>query len=450
MTAQDLRRGGASLRGGPAFVLLLVAAAFLVRPTLIGGDEPHFAAMASSIAFDRDLDLQNQYDDVAAAQSFAAGKRFAGQALDRHLVEKPTGLQFSHPAGLPAFAAPFLWIAQRLLGLPWPDPLLGLLSLLSCCAGLVCGGDLLGRLLGDPRQGRWVAALVFFSSPLWFYSRTFFTEPFVWSGLVVGTWLIAGRRAIAGGVLFGLVVLVREPSLVVIAPVLAGTLMLAGRGPAVRAAIGPAVALGVAAARNLLLNGGGLLDFPQPFRYGDVAGGTLGLLFDSAHGLVPFWPLSLLAPIGFTFGGNRTERVVLACAGTAFAAYFLLAASWVDWRGGSCFGPRLVVPGIALLAPAIALAWRRLGASPVRLALLALAALGTGIEVAAIADPFHAFWSPALGALLSRSTSTAATFAVAAALAFVTFRRFSTRSESIVNEAAIAGRSGSDSIVRGL
>jgi hypothetical protein len=446
--APDRRFGGIS-PGGALALVLLVAAAFLVRPTLIGGDEPHYAAMASSIAFDGDFDLRNQYRDVAAG-SFAAGKRFSGQILEQHLVEKTTGPQFSHPAGLPVLAAPFLWVTQRLLALPWPDPVLGLLSLLSSCAGLLCGGDLLGRLVGDPLRGRWIAALVFFSSPLWFYSRTFFTEPFVWSGLVVGTWLIAQRRAIAGGALLGLVVLFREPSLVVVAPVLVGTLLLADRASAARAVIGPAAALCVAAARNLFLNGGGLLDFPQPFRFGDVVDGSLGLLIDPAHGLLPFWPLSLLAPIGFALGESRTDRVVLACAGAGFVAYFLLAASWVDWRGGSCFGPRLVVPGIALLAPALALAWRRLGTGAAAPWLLALAALGAGLEIVAIADPFHAFWSPAAGALISRSTSTAATFAVAALLAFFTFREFSKRSESIVNEASIAERSGSGSIVRSL
>ena len=152
MQVRPLRR---SLpRGGVALALLLVAAAFLVRPTLIGGDEPHLAAMASSLAMDRDFDLANQYRDIEKAGSFAAGKRFAGQALERHLIDKPTGLQFSHPLGLPLLAAPFVWLAQGIGGLPWPDPVLGSLTVLACFLGCLCGADLLGRFLGDPRAGR--------------------------------------------------------------------------------------------------------------------------------------------------------------------------------------------------------------------------------------------------------------------------------------------------------
>lgn len=446
MQVRPLRR---SLpRGGVALALLLVAAAFLVRPTLIGGDEPHLAAMASSLAMDRDFDLANQYRDIEKAGSFAAGKRFAGQALERHLIDKPTGLQFSHPLGLPLLAAPFVWLAQGIGGLPWPDPVLGSLTVLACFLGCLCGADLLGRFLGDPRAGRFLGALVFCSSPLWFYSRTFFTEPFVWSGVVAGVWMVARGRFLAGGALFGLVILVREPALLIVVPVLAGTLLLCGKRATAGVALGPAIALGLVLARNLFLNGGGLLDFPQPFHYGSLIAGTLGLLFDPAHGVLPFMPLAVLAPIGFALGRGRTERVVLACAGAAFVLYFLLAAAWVDWRGGSCFGPRLVVPAISLLAPAIALAWRRLGRGPLAPAFLAAAAVGTGIEIAAIADPFHAFWAADLFAMVSRSGSTASAFAVSAVLAFLTFRKFNVPLESIVNDAATAGRSEAGSVVR--
>lgn len=444
----EIRSVQRSLPGrGVALALFLVAAAFLVRPALIGGDEPHFAAMASSVAMDGDFDLANQYRDIATAGSFAAGKRFAGQALERHLVEKVNGLQFSHPLGLPILAAPFLWVAQEVAGLPWPDPVLGSLAILACFLGCLCGADLLGRFLGSASAGRFFAALVFCASPLWFYSRTFFTEPFVWSGVVAGVWMLTRRRFVAGGALFGVVILVREPALLITVPLLVGILLLCGRRAAASAAVGPAVALTMVLARNLFLNGGGLFDFPQPFHYGSIVAGTLGLLFDPAHGLLPFMPLAALAPIGFVLGRSRSERVVLACAATAFLLYFLLAAAWVEWRGGSCFGPRLVVPAIALLAPAIALAWRRWSAGPLAPLLFAAAAVGTGIEIAAIADPFHAFWAADPVSIVSRSGSTVAAFAVAAALAFIIFRRFNVPLESIVNQVASAGRTEAGPVV---
>lgn len=432
-------------RTAALLLLWLVASAFLARPFLIGGDEPHLAAMTSSVAFDRDFALANQYAQVELEGSSAAGKRFAGKPIERHLVEKANGAQFSHGLGLPLLAAPFVWVAQSLFGLPWPDPILGILAVLASFCGLLCGADLLGRFLGDRRQGRFFAVTLFCSSPLWFYSRTFFTEPFVWSGVVVAVWLAARRSFFASGALLGAAILIREPALVVAAPLLVGMALLCGFKASAKAAIGPTVALVAVACRNLFLNGGGLFDFPQPFQYGDVLAGTLGLLLDRGHGLVPFMPLAVLAPFGTSLGSDRAERVVLLCGAAAFILYFLLAASWVDWRGGSCFGPRLIVPALPLLAPAIALAWQRLGRGRTAASfLLVAAALGAALEISAIASPFHAFWSTDLLRLISRSGSATAVFVAAAMLSFVLFRKFNLRPESIVNDEVSAGRSAGE------
>ena len=401
----------------------VVALAFVVRPLLIGGDEPHYAAMSASLAFDRDADLSNQYREIELAGSSAAGKRFSGTRLGQHLVEKANGPQFGHSLGLPMLAAPFVWIAGKILHLPWPDPMLGLLTVLSCLAGLAGLVALLGRFLGDDREGLFIAVLVFCSSPLWFYSRTFFTEPFVWSALAVGSWLLAGRSYLVGGGVLGLAVIVREPSLVIVVPVVLSVVVLAGWRAASRAVVGPSAGIALVLARNLLLNGGNLLDFPQPFKSGNVAAGSIGLLLDSSHGLLPFMPIAILAPIGFFLARSRQERVILGCSAAAFVSYFLLAAAWVDWRGGSCFGPRLVVPAIPLLAPAIALVWRRLYTPALRSLFLAVSAIGAGIEISAIASPFDAFWSAAVGRLVAGSGSALATFAAGTVLAFLSMKR---------------------------
>ncbi len=396
--------------------------------------------MASSLAFDRDFDLSNQYREILAKGSFAAGKRFAGKEIEAHLVEKVNGPQFSHPLGLPVVAAPFLWISKTVLRVPWPDPVLGLLTILTCFIGLVLGADLLGKFLGNSREGLIVAVLVFSSSPLWFYSRTFFTEPFVWSAVVAGVWLISRRWVLAGGACLGLAIAVREPSLVMVAPVMFGVLILQGWRASLRAAIGPVLALSLVVARNVFLNGGGLLDFPQRFQYGDVVAGSMGLLVDRAHGLLLFMPLTLLAPIGWFLGSDRFERTVLGCSAAGFTLYFLLAASWVDWRGGSCFGPRLVVPAIPLLVPAIALAWRRIARGAPGKILFAAAAVGIGVEVSALANPFYAFWSVDVIDLASRSTSAIAVFTAGVVLAFICLWRLGVPRNERVIDGSDAGR----------
>ena len=67
-----------------AALFLVHALPFLSRPALIGGDEPHYALMAHSLAVDGDLDLEEDYRRVEAG-SPAAGRKIAGWRLDRHV-----------------------------------------------------------------------------------------------------------------------------------------------------------------------------------------------------------------------------------------------------------------------------------------------------------------------------------------------------------------------------
>ena len=104
-------------RAATVGIFVLVAAPFLVRPELIGGDEPHYAAMTWSVAMDGDFDPANQYEQSARGELPTAGRRFFGALLERHLVPKPAGDVSSHPLGLPVLAAAPLAIALR-LGVP--------------------------------------------------------------------------------------------------------------------------------------------------------------------------------------------------------------------------------------------------------------------------------------------------------------------------------------------
>lgn len=417
----------------------VVLTPFATRPALIGGDEVHYALASWSLAFDRDLALDDQYDAVARGSSPAAGRKQAGKRLDRHLIPKPSGEAFSHPPGLPLLAAPLLWGLARVgAAAALPDLALGLLSGLATFAGVLALIGLLGRWLGDARAGAWLAVLLYLGSPLWFYGRTFFTEPYLWAFLVLACAACTAGRCLLGGVLLGLAVAVKGPALLPVAAILAGVALLRGRRCLLRAAVGPAMALGALAARNLLLYGGGVLDAPQAFKYGSVVAGAIGLLVDGSHGLLWFAPVALLAPLGWWAAETPLDRRLAVLSALAFLSLFFLSASWVDWTGGTSFGPRLLVPVLPALAVPIGLFWKRYARrrGP-RLVLLALLAVGVGVEICAVVDPFDAFWSTPVLELVGGSFLASMLFLGSAVTVFA----LGVRSLSPA-EASLRGRAG--------
>jgi hypothetical protein len=328
---------------------------------------------------------------VARGESAEAGERVRGTTLERHLVEKENGPQFSHPLGLPLLAAPVVYVGMRVFGLPSPDIALGFLVALVAWLGLGACVELSTRTIGSRTRALVFCCAFLVSTPLWFYCRTFFTEIVVCGLLGVACLLLSRGWALAAGLVLGTCVVVREPSIVLVASVIFGALALRGLGAGAKAAIGTVLGVGVTLLRNHFINGGGVLDFPQPFRYGSLVEGTAGLLGDPVHGALLFAPVIVLTPFGVMFSRNRAERVVCVTSMAGAVTYFAIAASWIDWRGGSCFGPRLIVPSLFLAGYPLLLLFAR-GGTRLRVVACLLLGLGSAIEVIAIAHPFRAFW----------------------------------------------------------
>ncbi len=140
-----------------------------------------------------------------------------------------------------------------------------------------------------------------------------------------------------------------------------------------------------------------------PYRYGSLLEGVAGLLFDPARGILWFAPLLCVgAPIAWLFM-RRACSLPSWVAGATFAAYFLVSAAWIGWRGGSGYGPRLLLPGLAALA--LPLAWLCASASSRRSALRpvvsCLFVAGFTVQWCAALDPVSAFWSIDVGELLT-------------------------------------------------
>ena len=163
-----------------------------------------------------------------------------------------------------------------------------------------------------------------------------------------------------------------------------------------------AVSAALFVGKNLLLYGTPFVTF-QPFRYGSWLDGTLGLLAGPSHGLLWFAPVLLLSLAAFGRGdrGALPAPAPTIAAGT-FLLYFCITAAWIDWGGGSGYGPRLLVPALPLLAVPLGLAWLRHGHRRwFRLAFIALTALGFGVNLAAATDPVSAFWNLPAGELVA-------------------------------------------------
>lgn len=398
-----------------AAIFLLHALPLATRPALVGGDEVHYALLAHSIAVDGDVDLRDDYEAVASG-SPAAGRKRAGQVLDRH-VRTVAGRELStHPVGVPLLLAPLVAVQQALAPGAAPDGLLLGSTLLLTFAALVAGWRTLSERLGDERRAlAWVCG-AYFASPLWFYSRTFFTEPYTWSLAVLSIAALARGRIGLASLLLGLTLATKETAILLVVPILAGACF---RLPARRAALlalGPLVAAGGYLAKNLAL-GFPPLTTSQPFQLGELGRGALGLVVDPAHGLLPFAPLLVLGAVLGGLGrrarahlpsheGGSGEALVTRLAWAAFAAYFLLHAAWIDWRGGSCYGPRLLVPALPALA---LLGARALPASRVAQSALA-AAFVAGFTVAwsAALAPWDAFWGASALALVTSRPAAAA------------------------------------------
>ena len=378
-------------------LLLLQVLPFAGRPALIGGDEPHYCLVAMSLALDGDLRLQEDYLLVEREGSVRAGKKRAGKSLDRHLTEGSGVSHFSHPLGMPLLLAPLLWVQQRIFPGSAPDLLIGLVGLSVTFAGLCAGRDLLLRIVEDQRQADYLAFVFYFTTPLWFTSRTFFTEPYIWALTVVALWWMSRECWLTASFFLGLLFLIKEPTALIIAPLVLTVLLTRGVVRGLKIAVFPAVAVGLFVAKNIALYGEPFVTF-QTFRVGDLAHGAWGVLVDPAHGLVVFAPVVFV----LTVWRPVLQRSVSRTAWVVAVAWFLMTAAWIDWTGGSCFGPRLMVPMLPASAILIVEAWLRWrDRESFRKIFAVLAWVGFVIQWSAVVDPFGAFWSIRIDDLLT-------------------------------------------------
>ena len=261
---------------------------------------------------------------------------------------------------------------------------------------------LLGRRLRAPRPAAGlVAAGTVLGTFLLPYGRDFFTEPLVALGLVVMVERALAGRELQAGAALALAVLAR-PQSAAFAPLLFGFLLLRGGGiPAIVRTLPPLAGAAVVTVAYNLYRFHDALEFgykppADPGFTTPLLDGAGGLLLSPEKSVFLFAPAIVLAPLALAWLWRRERALVLLLLGL-FAVTFVLAATWWSWQGGWSWGPRLLIPGVALVLVALG-PW--IGADRTRLR-LAAALFGVGFVLS-----FSAVLAPVGTQLLDRAPGT--------------------------------------------
>jgi hypothetical protein len=341
------------------------------RPlSFLVGDGPYYAATAVSVLYDGDLDLRNQL-------------RGGIEVHGRQIAIGPDGSWYpKHPILMPVTALPFLAVfgmdGLLLFNLLVVSGVAAAMAALARRrAGLVPAAVAVALLLG----GTFFRAYVYNLSPDLFATL-----------LVLGATLcLMDRRPGAAGLCLGAAVAAKF-LLVVLVPIFAlavpafSALREAGdrgvrdRTARAKGALRFAAGL-VPAAAALLVSNALLFGSPWITSYdrgvGIEAGqqrlithraqfdqdplrGLAGEIADPRRGLLRTAPVVLLAIPGLMLLWRRDRAEALLAIGVGLTLLFVLAP-YRSWSA-SHYGNRFLMPAIALLAPAMALACERIGA----------------------------------------------------------------------------------------
>ena len=352
-------------------------------PYVKGGDEPHYLVIINSLLNDGDLDVRNNYES-ALHDSWQAGKKFAGVALDRHIVWNAGGKRVtwpeiyenagkwqkgsdgyyvplikmgaafnvsglpeypSHPAGIAFLLAPFLWPVK---GTPYTEPLALLCANLAVIFSAFLFRCILKLYTSDVFTCNLGTFLAFLGTPLWAYGRTLFMEPFLLFFAVAAFYLVLGKKSsFWAGIALGLGALLKPNFLILFLPLALFYVKEKRFKTLVWMTVGPIFSTVIIFYLNFWMFCSPFTP-TIPFDFGNPFYGIPGLLFSWNHGIIPFAPmvlLSLAAWKQFIREHNRASWIFII----SFSLYFLRYAFYWCWQGGWCYGPRLVAPVLPFL-----------------------------------------------------------------------------------------------------
>jgi hypothetical protein len=353
-------------------ILLLLITLLHYRGYRLRGDGLWYYSFAHSLAFDRDIDLSNQYRNLGIDQ--ARGSQ----------PVRETGLpRFTYPVGAPILWVPFvalghLGVALRNVhGMPtrydgFSDPFFHAVALGNLLLGWV------GVFVLDRFVRRWFPPWVsilavlgvvlgsFLAYYLAYHAIYTHALTFLCVALFLDRW-VRQEKTLADhlvlGLLLGIATLVRWQN--ALFGILLAVDLLKGVGRrGVRPTFGWAAATGGAFLLGLLPQllvwkslfdrfyvgvplGADYVRWDDPF--------LIDILFSSRHGLFSWSPVLLLASVGFAFFArtNPWPGIPLAVVGLLL---WYVNATVADWWGGGSFGARRFDSLVPILAPGLATA----------------------------------------------------------------------------------------------
>ena len=384
----------ARLRGILQVVVPLVLLGLITHSSNAGsGDEPHYLAIAHSIAFDFDLDVANNY---GRNEPLISG---GGLEPDIHIRRGVGGTTRPiHDIGLPLLYAPAARLLVPLVNWTFAKVPAGLLRRAkltptvlyrhAISVFMIVLATILATLLFDsaidlgarPRDAFGITLLVVLSPPLLIYSVLFFTEllsallcfyAFRQIALDNRELRLAALESGVGsganywmpvGAAIGLLMLVhvRNAGLVIGLVILALLKILRLRS--YRDFAGFALGLGATLLIRTILTyyfWGTLVTTP----HGNLGAWTgwgpsareaatrlAGLFFDQEYGLLIYAPVYALAIAGLAVTERAVARAIVVVAGCYLALILCPVTNVHGWTGGWCPAGRFVVPIVPILA----------------------------------------------------------------------------------------------------
>jgi hypothetical protein len=344
-------------RPGPLAAALLLAGGILA----LTADERVFGLGTDGRIMVRTAVSMVTLGEIGVARGQAVDvPRPGGDAVSRY------GLGASFVLALPASVAGAF---ERAFGAGASQSLFVLEQILLVLLAAFAAGLLARALSGDERRGERAAAAAALAtalaSPLWAYVALDFSEPLqaAVSGLALACALLSGRpgefprRAMALAALAGFLSgfgLLTKSLLIVLIPLVAILIAFSGEPLGRKGRVAAAFA-GVLppAALWLVLES---IRFGRPFASyaGEhfshpVLDGLWRLTVGPNKGLLLYFPLALLALVGAATLMRKQRVAIVTLA--AFPGFLLVsAAAWWAWDGTFGWGPRLLVPGVPILA----------------------------------------------------------------------------------------------------
>ena len=212
-------------------------------------------------------------------------------------------------------------------------------------------------------------AILALATPLAAYSGWLFSEPLAAAILLGAAAVLFAEppeipipmwRALSAGVLLGAAVWVR-PTHVIAVPVFLAAVLLRNQKKQWNAATVLAVTACAGVALLLLRNAylyGSVFEFGYPSAAEGgkalntfetpMTTGLVGFLVSPGKSIFLFSPPILLAMTGLSRLWRRDRGLAVVAAATP-VVYLLFFATYTQWEGGYCYGPRYLVPALALL-----------------------------------------------------------------------------------------------------